>query len=140
MTSHTTTTNIQTPLFHQELPSTSDVTLSKRISTSRIPFPPLSSYSLFNMPEPFSWTPTTSLPPPPLQAHTGSSARVPSHKPVFSGPTWMCHPSLTGFNQSSFLRPSSSTFQVELEGCYHRLLLWGDQRKKTWFMLLPFLF
>ncbi|CAH9102523.1 unnamed protein product [Cuscuta europaea] len=58
--------------------------LAQRIST----IPPLDSYRLFNMPKPFSWTPTTTLEPPPVFA---PPLALGASQAVFSGPTLSGH-------------------------------------------------
>ncbi|CAH9128341.1 unnamed protein product [Cuscuta epithymum] len=74
-------------------------------------FPSLESYSLFNMPEPFSWTPTVSLPPPPVLTSLASNPVIGAPPMPFAGPTFSgqagVHPLLPG--QSSTAPGSAPT-------------------------------
>ncbi|CAH9130987.1 unnamed protein product [Cuscuta epithymum] len=106
---------ISAPTSPMVLPTSSGVTLSPQLSASRLQLPPLPSLNLFNMPEPFSWTPTVTLPPPPIHARTPSPARASSSSsslPAFSGPTWAGNPAVNALQPQSITRPDPATVIV----------------------------
>ncbi|CAH9077267.1 unnamed protein product [Cuscuta europaea] len=95
-----------------EQPSNSGVILSPQIAASRLTLPPppsLGSYSLFNMPEPFSRTPTTlHLAVPQPTAAVSPAPLAPISMP-YAGPTFSGQPGLSPFEVPSQSRQSGST-------------------------------
>ncbi|CAH9055944.1 unnamed protein product [Cuscuta epithymum] len=84
--------------------------------------PPLDSSRLFNMPAPFAWTPTTTLPPPPVFPEIGSTS-TPFTGPTFSGePDVSLLPQLGSHNLPGFNNSSTALSSLASQYCDHPVI------------------